>query len=99
MQARPLLRSLAWVLALAFLVPVAGLAGVCGDCGAGEAPGCCPPTCSLCLCCGKTPTRLTLVAKVTPEPGLAPAFGEPAGDRPLCAAARDVFHVPKPLLT
>lgn len=99
MQVRPLLRFFAWVLALAFLVPVAGLAGVCGDCGGGEAPGCCPPTCSLCLCCGKAPTRLTALARVAPEPAQAPAFGDPSGGDPLSADPRDVFHVPKPFLT
>jgi hypothetical protein len=98
MPVRPFIRCLAWVIALAFLVPVAGLAGVCGDCAGGEVPGCCPPTCSLCLCCGKAPTRLDGADKIAPEPGRAPAFGEPANGGPLCADPRDVFHVPKPFL-
>jgi hypothetical protein len=79
-------------------VPLAGLVEVCDDCLGCEAPGCCPPTCSLCLCCGKVPTRLTATAKVALEPGAAPAFGDPAGGGPLRANPRDVFHVPKPFL-
>ena len=93
-----LLRSFAWILLLAFLVPAGGFAEVCGDCLGGDVPGCCPPSCSLCLCCGKSLDAGDGRLRGDRDPGRVTSFGDPADGNPLAVDPRDVFHVPKPFL-
>ncbi|HSF41791.1 MAG TPA: hypothetical protein VLT87_18465 [Thermoanaerobaculia bacterium] len=93
MRAR-LLHPLAWMIVLAFLLPLAGFAESCDECGGGE-PGCCPSACSLCLCCGQGRTVLAGAVRMDRDPGLASAFGDAAEGHALSADPHDVFHVPK----
>ena len=96
MRAR-LLHPLAWMIVLAFLLPLAGFADSCDECGGGQ-PGCCPPGCSLCLCCGQGRTVLAGAVRMDRDPGLATAFRDAAGGDVLSSDPRDVFHVPKTFL-
>ncbi|HKV12722.1 MAG TPA: hypothetical protein VJ725_31545 [Thermoanaerobaculia bacterium] len=98
MNAGSLARPLAWMLVLAFLLPVAGFAESCDECLGGEQPGCCPPACSLCLCCGQGRTVLSGAIQMDRDPGLGSAFGDAAGAHALSGDSRDVFHVPKTFL-
>lgn len=92
-------RSAALLLAvLALLLPLAGFAEPCDECLGGERPDCCPPACSVCVCCATGRTVLTGAVLMDREPGLALAFGDAAGDPTLSADPRDVFHVPKTFL-
>jgi hypothetical protein len=93
MRAR-LLHPLAWMIVLALLLPIAGFADSCEECGGGQ-PGCCPPGCSLCLCCGQGRTVLAGAVWMDRDPGLDAAFGEAAEGHALSANPSDVFHVPK----
>lgn len=89
-------RSTALFLAvLALLLPLAGLAERCDECLEGGQPGCCPPACSLCLCCGSGRTVLPGALRLDREPALASAFHDAAEAGALSADPRDVFHVPK----
>jgi len=81
---------------LAFLLPLAGFAESCDECLRGGLPGCCPPGCSLCFCCGQGGTFLAGALRMDRDPGLASAFRDAAGGYALSADPRDVFHVPKP---
>ena len=79
--------------------PAAGLAEVCDNCLGNGGPGCCPPTCSLCLyCCGHNMTVGDGKLQTDRAPGLAVSFSDPAAGGPLSADPHDVFHVPKPFL-
>lgn len=80
---------------LAFLLPLAGFADSCDECLGGEQPGCCPPACSLCVCCGQSRTVLAGAVRMDRDPGLASAFGDAAEGHALSANPSDVFHVPK----
>lgn len=95
MPARSL--PLVWMIVLALLLPLAGLSAECDDCYGAGTPGCCPPACSLCLCCGPGPMTLAGAPGMHRDPKLASLLrGSPEGG-PLSADPRDVFHVPKTL--
>ena len=98
MGARSLLRPLAWMILLAFLLPLAGFAESCDECRGGEQPDCCPPACSLCFCCGQGGTVLAGAVRMDRDPGLASAFHDAVGGDVLSADPHDVFHVPKTFL-
>jgi hypothetical protein len=85
---------LAFLIAVAIWLPLAGLEEACGDCGS----GCCTPACSLCFCCGPGRTVLSGALQVDREPGLASTFNDAAGGDALSSDPRDVFHVPKTFL-
>jgi hypothetical protein len=94
---RALSLSLAWAIALTLLLP-AGWAGGCGDCFGMGVQGCCPPVCSLCLCCVQSPAVLAVAPGMDRDPGVAPlSVASPEGN-PLSAHPCDVFHVPKTFL-
>ncbi|HKV13140.1 MAG TPA: hypothetical protein VJ725_33680 [Thermoanaerobaculia bacterium] len=80
---------------LALLLPLAGFAERCNECLGSEQPGCCPPACSLCVCCSPGRTVLAGAIRVDRDPGLATAFAEAASGYALSGDPRDVFHVPK----
>jgi hypothetical protein len=95
MRARRLARPLVLLLALAFVLPLAGLEGECDDCLTNEAPDCCPPSCSLCLCCVQSPTVLRGAPGMDRAPGVASPSADSSEGALLAADPRDVFHVPK----
>lgn len=95
MRARPLIHPLVWLLVLAFVLPLAGLEGECDDCLGNDAPDCCPPSCSLCLCCAQSPTVLAGAPGMDRAPGVASPSGAPPPAAFPAADPRDVFHVPK----
>jgi hypothetical protein len=98
MRARRFVHPLVCLLVLALVLPLAGLEGECDDCLGGGVAGCCPPSCSLCVCCTHGQSVLT------GAPGMerAPAVSSPSRGsiEPALPSAnpRDVFHVPKPFL-
>ena len=83
---------------LALLLPLAGFAETCDECLGGEQPGCCPPACSLCVCCSPGRTIPAGAVRMERDPSLATAFAESASGQALSADPRDVFHVPKTFL-
>jgi hypothetical protein len=96
MTRRPLLRSIALLVAVAFLLPlVVAVADSCEDCLRASCRDCCPASC--CPCCAHAfpVRRLAPVGEELSEAGLA---GEPVENRALPAAPRDIFHVPKSFL-
>jgi hypothetical protein len=95
MRARSLAHPLVLLLALAFVLPLAGLEGECDDCLGGEAPDCCPPVCSLCLCCVQSPTVLAGAPGMDRAPGVSCLSGDAPVEALPAADPRDVFHVPK----
>jgi hypothetical protein len=99
MRARRFAHPLVWLLALLFVLPLAGVAGECDDCvaGGGE-PGCCPPSCSLCVCCTHGQTVLTGAPGTGRGPGVTSPAGGAITDALSSVDPRDVFHVPKPFL-
>lgn len=98
MRARRFAQPLVWLLVLAFVLPLAGLAGECDDCLGGAEPGCCPPSCSLCVCCAHGQTVLAGGTGMERAPGISsPSGGLIEGALP-SPDPRDVFHVPKPFL-
>jgi hypothetical protein len=83
-------------LALMLLLSLAGVAGDCADCfGAGS--HCCP-ACSLCLCCGQSPTILAGAPGMHPGLDRVSPSADPLERGPLSAHRHDVFHIPKPFL-
>ncbi|HKI04496.1 MAG TPA: hypothetical protein VKK31_21130 [Thermoanaerobaculia bacterium] len=86
------------LIALVLLLPLASGLETCGTCFTGDADdsGCCPPACSLCLCCGPASTELSTPPRVDRGPSLVLLAGEPVESRRASFDPHDVFHVPKP---
>ena len=80
---------------LALLLPLAGFAERCNECLGSEQPGCCPPSCSVCVCCGPSSAAVSLSSRAdrSPVPGLW--IADPVDATALSGDPRDVFHVPK----
>ena len=98
MRARRFAQPLVWLLVLAFVLPLAGLEGDCDDCLGGDVPGCCPPSCSLCVCCAHGQSVLTGAPGMDRAPAASfPRGGSMEGALPT-PDPRDVFHVPKSFL-
>ena len=94
---RPAYRLAVLLAALAFLLPLAAVAGSCADClwGAHQAAqDCCAPSC--CSCCVHSPSVLTAPVLVALQPAPAAAMPDPQDSSSPSFRSRDVFHVPKP---
>lgn len=98
MMRRPLLRSAALLVCLAFLLPLAAVADSCADCIQGAAsPACCTlPSC--CSACAHSPSLLTAATWDTGHPAPSVIAAVPPPDRAPASPPRDIFHVPKPSL-
>jgi hypothetical protein len=87
------------VLTLALvLLSLARLAVRCGACSEARLPVYCVSDCCLCRSC-ESPTVLSAMPGAPREPVPAPLCGSPEEGGLRDAYLRDVFHVPKPLLT
>jgi len=95
MDRRRMIRFSAVMIALAVLLPFAALADACDDCREGGVPGCCPPACSLCLCCGASPTEISVSPRVDCDPVTLSRVADPSESACRSFDPRDVFHVPK----
>jgi hypothetical protein len=84
------------IIALALLLPLAAGAESCDTCLSGDLPDCCPPTCSLCFCCGQSAPELSGPPTVDRYAETAAFVAGPVEQDCLSADPRDVFHVPKP---
>jgi hypothetical protein len=82
--------------AVALFLPLAGLAETCEDCVGEASPGCCPPACSLCFCCGPGAATVSRLAGVDRSPRTAAWTAARTDTGVLPSHPRDVFHVPKP---
>jgi len=98
MRARSLVLPLVCLLALALVLPLAGLEGECDDCLDGGEPGCCPPSCSLCVCCPHGQSVLAGGTGMERAPAVSSHSGGAIENALPSADPRDVFHVPKPFL-
>jgi hypothetical protein len=85
------------LIALALLLPLAAGAERCDTCLAGDSADCCPPTCSLCFCCGQSAPELSGPPTVDRYAETATFVAGPVEQDCLSADPRDVFHVPKPV--
>jgi hypothetical protein len=93
---RPAYRLAVLLAALAFLLPLAAIAGACTDCLWGAPQGsqdCCPPSC--CSCCAHSPSVLTASVWMALVPSPAAAMPEPQENSYPSLRSRDIFHVPK----
>jgi hypothetical protein len=98
MVRRPAYRLAVLLAALAFLLPLAAIAGsctACTDCLWGAAQDCCPASC--CSCCVHSPSVLTASVWVALQPAPADAMPSPQENSSPSCRSRDVFHVPKSL--
>jgi hypothetical protein len=86
------------LLVLMLLLSLAGAADDCADCSGAGSPHCCPPACSLCLCCGQSPTILASAPGMQPGLDRVSVSSGSQERSPLAAHRHDVFHIPKSFL-
>jgi len=93
MPRRPAYRLAVLLAVLAFLLPLAAVAGSCADCLWGAHDDCCAPSC--CSCCVHSPSVLTAPVLVALQPAPAAAMQDPQDSSSPSFRSRDIFHVPK----